>query len=556
MLHLALRFPAGHYHATPWGRHVNEGDVEWPPSPWRLLRALLAVGFTKLGWTSVPDAARSLVARLASVAPRYHLPKVATLAHSRHYMPQMRGATARVLDAFAYVGRTESPALVVSWDVSLADDEAAIFAALASHLAYLGRAESWVIAEVADVVPDGLEPCVAAESAPGERYDRVPLLAPLPPDEYRAWCDGFAAPGGFAKKKAKAPDLPRDVVDLLVTADTAWLDRGAWSQPPGTRLLSYWRRDTALTTTPPRVTRPAPVQAMTTTALFALASNAKNREVLPPVTRAVPRAETFRAALLWIHRQHSRCFSGKSEDGVPLRDAHSHASYLPISLHRGGHIDHVVVHAKMGFGSTEREALRSLRHVWEKKLDRGRSAGPHAAVGRDDRVDDSVLFVTLVGVGEPKDFARDVRALRTSKVWTSATPFVPARFLKPRGTSSLEGQVQAELAARHLPPAERIEVECQSGCYAPIDAFWDLREQRHPGAVALLGDGAPPRPASAPPALATRWRHFVARRRNPLKRPPVPIAVGLRLTLATAVAGPISLGYASHYGLGLFVPEG
>ena len=39
---IAIRFPLGRYHATPWDRSVNEGAVEWPPSPWRLLRALVA----------------------------------------------------------------------------------------------------------------------------------------------------------------------------------------------------------------------------------------------------------------------------------------------------------------------------------------------------------------------------------------------------------------------------------------------------------------------------------------------------------------------------------
>ena len=42
MIAIKLRFLAGRFHATPWGRHVNEGVVEWPPSPWRLLRALAA----------------------------------------------------------------------------------------------------------------------------------------------------------------------------------------------------------------------------------------------------------------------------------------------------------------------------------------------------------------------------------------------------------------------------------------------------------------------------------------------------------------------------------
>ena len=47
---LLLRFPGRRYHATPWGHHVNEGLIEWPPSPWRLLRALLATGYAKCHW--------------------------------------------------------------------------------------------------------------------------------------------------------------------------------------------------------------------------------------------------------------------------------------------------------------------------------------------------------------------------------------------------------------------------------------------------------------------------------------------------------------------------
>ena len=43
MTTIRLTFPAARYHATPWGRHVNEGVPEWPPSPYRLLRALYDV---------------------------------------------------------------------------------------------------------------------------------------------------------------------------------------------------------------------------------------------------------------------------------------------------------------------------------------------------------------------------------------------------------------------------------------------------------------------------------------------------------------------------------
>ena len=79
---LQLTFPGGRYHATPWGHHVNEGLIEWPPSPWRLMRALLACGFSKLGWEEVPDLARQLIEKLAGTLPSFQLPQ-ASAAHSR-----------------------------------------------------------------------------------------------------------------------------------------------------------------------------------------------------------------------------------------------------------------------------------------------------------------------------------------------------------------------------------------------------------------------------------------------------------------------------------------
>ena len=79
-----LTFPAGRYHATPWGRHVNEGVAEWPPSPWRLLRALVAV------WKrTCPELAESDVRCVLEhllPPPQFFLPPHRT-AHTRHYMP-------------------------------------------------------------------------------------------------------------------------------------------------------------------------------------------------------------------------------------------------------------------------------------------------------------------------------------------------------------------------------------------------------------------------------------------------------------------------------------
>src|SRR5947209_1090918 len=100
---LELRFLAGRYHATPWGRHVNEGAVEWPPSPWRIVRALIATWYLKA--QEIPEeTVRSLVNAL-STPPRFHLPRAST-SHTRHYMPYNEGKnekTTKVFDTFIHL---------------------------------------------------------------------------------------------------------------------------------------------------------------------------------------------------------------------------------------------------------------------------------------------------------------------------------------------------------------------------------------------------------------------------------------------------------------------
>ena len=41
---------------------------------------------------------------------------------------------------------------------------------------------------------------------------------------------------------------------------------------------------------------------------------------------------------------------------------------------------------------------------------------------------------------------------------------------------------------------------------------------------------------------------------KPEQRPPVATSLGLRITFAEPVRGPIALGYASHFGLGAMAP--
>jgi CRISPR-associated protein Csb2 len=143
MIALRLRFSVGRYHATPWGRHVNEAALAWPPEPVRILRALIACQHRKVDKAQFSnDALADLIDVLAGQLPIYRLPE-AVHAHTRHYMPINGNNPALVFDAFARFDPGEP--LIVGWpSTALNPEQRAHLDHLAACLGYLGRAESWV----------------------------------------------------------------------------------------------------------------------------------------------------------------------------------------------------------------------------------------------------------------------------------------------------------------------------------------------------------------------------------------------------------------------------
>jgi CRISPR-associated protein Csb2 len=247
-------------------------------------------------------------------------------------------------------------------------------------------------------------------------------------------------------------------------------------------------------------------------ALFALATDRK-RDVLPLMGRALPTMSLFRRALL-SKLGNDPCpeLSGKDNQGQPLQKEHRHAHFIPLALdaRNRGRIDHVLVHAPMGFGQAAQSALRRLRKTWAK--------------GMDD------IAVTLVGMGELASFRTiggvSIPELGRSTTWESRTPFIPPRFLKSRGKNSLDGQVRAELRRRDLP---------------------DL----------LVAPVVTPPTDESEAGLQARWfRHFVRTRQSSGAPEPPPGLFRLTLTFEAPFEGPLCLGWGSHYGLGLFVASG
>jgi CRISPR-associated protein Csb2 len=528
---LLFRFPGRRYHATPWGHHVNEGLIEWPPSPWRLLRALLATGYSKREWPSglPPPVAVRLIEKLASVAPRYRLPE-AVGTHSRHYMPLARFKSGReestlVFDTWAQI---DEGTLGVHWDVSLSEDEANELDALVRELGYLGRSESWVDGQVVagvdladfDVIPG------EARDGPGPGWEQVPLRAPLSAPEYAAWhatalANARAATGVDLNKARHTADEKRRLAaaeasllaDLIacLQAETGWLRRLGWSQPPGSRKLFYWRRSNSLEAGAPQarpaLRRASPVESM----LLSISSASGNDRTLPGVARSLPQGEVLHRALVanaFRLSGHSLVLSGCDREGNPLTTPHQHAHLLHFDLDGDGHLDHVLIWAPMGLDAEAQAAVRATRVIYAK----GGTAGLHLATAGSGQLAD------LVGMPPPQGLAlaRLTGGPAGSCIWRSTSPFVPPRYLKRNGRNSLAGQINAELTVRGLPEVLTVEA---------------LDPHSHDE--------------------ARQARHFTRVRRNG-GSPPQDYGFMLVLRFAQPVFGPIALGYAAHLGLGLF----
>lgn len=537
----AFDFVSGRYHATPWGRHVNEGAIEWPPSPWRLLRALIATGFNRLSWTDgIPALARGLLERLAEQPPRYHLPP-ANASHTRHYMPLFDGKTTKVLDTFAVVAAP----LFVEWPVALETQQRDLLGALLDAMPYLGRAESWVHARLVDAgpTPDDTHWCSPAKQPPSLGYERVDAIAPLPAAGYSAWRTEHVSASALlmlevekakAIEKGKRPPekltakqvaevearYPSDLCEMLRVA-TATLQADGWSVPPGSRWITYWRANDALESL--QRERSAAARAQVNTIVFAASSRTVSGKTLPPLRRGLQIAEG-------LHRAVAKLADGADQPSVTQlvgKDAqgdkatgHLHAYLLPVaskelSLQRTkpgmSSIDHIVLHVRGGMTNEARSRVeKGLRTLYTRE---------------------AMLKLVPIWSGESGAFAA-FPPLQQSRVWLSHSPYVCPRHLKKNGRNTLWGQVSEELASLGIEGLLSVEFEARDSWVGSDSVLTAIRSS----------------------SVSPRWRSFIRARSIGPQPPGHQPALGLRLTFDRLVQGPIAIGYASHFGLGFMQP--
>jgi len=436
MLVIELQFLNGRFHTTPWGRNVNEGVAEWPPSPYRLIRALFDVWKRKRpDWPD--DRVVPLFELLASAPPKFVLPPAAESSTRSYLSENTMDVTQRqlVFDGFIVLDPREN--VVMGWPgLTLTGKQEGDLDELLTNLNYFGRSESWVAAQVGDTGKNYSWNCYP--NSDGEKpadVRTVPVAVAMNRQEY----DAKPVTRKPSAKKGKAVVVP-------------WLDALAWttddmfrarmSEPPAFRFVPYLRPENYFAVVPAPRTRKHGKEI--NAVMYSLES-----KVPPRIISALEIAEQVRVRLMGIHKKTvgdpakvSPKFSGKSPDGTSLK-GHKHTFILPLDTDRDGKIDHLLVRCRDPFNDAELASLDHLSSLWQA----------------DGKPEIRCIPLQWGVFGQ-------IQGTRPSQYFRSETPFVPPRhYRKGRGdfVEWLAAEVRREARNHGLPepvivkPVERLK---------------------------------------------------------------------------------------------------
>ena len=403
---VAVRFPLGRYHATPWDASVNEGRVEWPPSPWRILRALVSTWKTRLPDLG-EDQVMALLNALVTDPPAYWSPQTA-LGHTRHYMPSAGHVMNKpgknrdlAFDAFLAINPTQE--LIVEFAPQIKSSQQELLSTLVGALHYLGRADSVCHARVVN--------------SPAEKANGLTLYEP-------DW-------GGDTRLLAPTP--PFTLRDLS-ESPTA-LRQSKRLDPPKTRWVQYKRVAHEWS---PRAPAPTRSRSPVTAVRWYLPDSGR-----PSIVETVALGHLLRRAVMRQTRDPSYALSGRTDSG-PRSDQHQHAHYLAFSSQGDGRVDTLAIWAPGGLSQRDIAGVARLRRL---------SAPEYLRRLGTYRLGLEVLSSTRLALPE---------LVGPSREWTSLTPYIPGRSWGDWTTAGkriphVTDDLNRELGYRGLPQLVHIE---------------------------------------------------------------------------------------------------
>ena len=483
MLVITIYFLNGAYHATPWGKHANEGVPEWPPSPWRLLRAIIAT------WKNTRPELKDekvwpILQKLTRDPPDYNLPD-ASVSHTRHFMPTNEKPSL-VINTFVVTGNR--PIDIIWNDVTLNPEEVGLLGKILKNLHYFGRAESWCTVYASNKSRGhNCSPLENRELSTEE--DLVQVLVPNSDVGFVDLCN---------------PKSSDDILKSISITVSALQDK-KYIDPPGGRWMQY--------VIPQNCFEEKSSSNARTYVLsnIGLVRYAVVGTIRPSIKDTLRVGDLARSACMSKYGkkkngENSATFSGKEGEGKPLTN-HKHAFYLPTYETQCKEIDHLTIIAPGGFDEDELAVLFTLNRCYGYNV-----------------TDVHLLFQ---GCGTVNNFS-DIPILKKSRKWISATPLILSRHIKYRGKKNDKRMVDG--------PEEQIRNEVMKR----YGKEYELKDVKVDESQTNMNNTA------IKPSDFFRWRkHGSVGSSNTYK---------IQLEFKGKVNGPITLGYASHFGLGMFVP--
>lgn len=493
-LHIQQAFPLGRFHANAWkSSPYDDPHGEWPPSPWRLLRACLARSFQLERESGLPGLQEALLSALRTSSISWYLPASTGRGPGiRQYQPadfkrvpagadepgMMTYNTTKVQDNF-WITPPDAP---LTWIIDGGDwtpELAQLLASCLDRMTYFGRAESITETRLLTAPPNDLVPnCVLKDRHTGTA---VPVLC---------W----------------SPDVTLEQV--LLTSDEAK------TNPPPGAIWRYAERPDRPPIKPRHTTIHRSHQDMHFIQ-FAIGSH-----VAPRYADTVRITERFRTRMLgrFVERLSGQrtkgnawgnatpeikalgtLLSGKQVDGTPLQ-GHRHP-YIFL------------------YGEPERPTRLCIWRTEPFTDDEQAAILSAASHPLELSYKNDPWTITLVPLDHmvPKPPGFDQQA---STRWQTLTPWVPPCHAldkkgRPKPGQSLEEQLQKELSQHEVSLAKPAIIE---------RAGWVKSHQP----TSSRRDNGPTNNSK--------------------------LGFNVVLSLATPHKGPLILGHSSHFGLGLLVP--
>jgi CRISPR-associated protein Csb2 len=171
---IAIELLLNQYQANAWHHAHCEGVIDWPPSPWRILRAIVAGSYNINLPNQHQQTLKNLLHKMAQVKPSYYLPKSSYIQH-RSSRPQVQQDAkikpGKTLYAAGLLMDKQDSTLFIQYDFELTETEDLVLRLILNGITYLGRKESAAEWTITEIIP---QPINAIPDAEGTRIVAVP----------------------------------------------------------------------------------------------------------------------------------------------------------------------------------------------------------------------------------------------------------------------------------------------------------------------------------------------------------------------------------------------